>query len=240
LPNDLYSFSGDVGANARVEPITVSGQSFTQGYRITVAGTSANLNDAGLRIRTAQAVAEGDNLQLTFWVRKIAPLDGHNIRGFVGFEKTDASVTKSLYTTFPCDSATWTKYSLPLKSAASYAAGEAQVVFHFAHGPQTFELGGISAVNLGKTPPVTIDPVSVLPANPYSSFFRYFDSSVGGSASVVSDNGQSFQQAIQITTGGDGLEFGFGGDERRRVVVVVLGAQAGTGRHCNDSRTGGV
>lgn len=203
LPNDLYSFSGDVGANARVEPITVSGQSFTQGYRITVAGTSANLNDAGLRIRTAQAVAEGDNLQLTFWVRKIAPLDGHNIRGFVGFEKTDASVTKSLYTTFPCDSATWTKYSLPLKSAASYAAGEAQVVFHFAHGPQTFELGGISAVNLGKTPPVTIDPVSVLPANPYSSFFRYFDSSVGGSASVVSVNGQSFQQAIQITTGGD-------------------------------------
>ena len=203
LPSDLYSFSGDVGANARVEPVAVSGQSFTQAYRVTVNGTSTNLNDAGLRIRTAQAVAQDDNLQLTFWVRKIAPLDGNNIRGFVGFEKADPTAAKSLYTTFPCDSATWTKYSFPLKSAASYAAGEAQIVFHFAHGPQTFEIGGISAVNLGKTPPVTVEPVSVLPANPYSSFFRYFDATVGGSASVVSVNGQSFQQAIQITTGGD-------------------------------------
>ena len=203
LPSDLYSFSGDVGANARVEPVAVSGQSFTQAYRVTVNGTSTNLNDAGLRIRTAQAVAQDDNLQLTFWVRKIAPLDGNNIRGFVGFEKADPTAAKSLYTTFPCDSATWTKYSFPLKSAASYAAGEAQIVFHFAHGPQTFEIGGISAVNFGKTPPVNVTPTSALPPNPYSSFYRYIDSQVGGSASVVSVAGQSFTQAIQFAANGD-------------------------------------
>ncbi|MGH9801201.1 MAG: endo-1,4-beta-xylanase, partial [Blastocatellia bacterium] len=170
---------------------------------MTVGGTSANLNDAGLLFRTAQAVSQGDNLQITFWVRKIAPLDGDNIRGFVGFEKADASATKSLYTTFPCDSQTWTKYSLPFKSAANYAAGEARVVFHFAHGPQTFEIGGISAINPGKAPPVTVEPISVLPNNVYSSFFRYFDPVVGGSSAVVGVNGQSFLQAIQLSTGGD-------------------------------------
>ncbi len=131
LPGDIYSFRGNVGANATAEPIAVSGQSFTQGYRVTVGGTSAKVDDAGLLFRTAQAVGQGDNLQLIFWVRKVAPLDGNNIRGFVGFEKIDASATKSLYTTFPCDGATWTKYSIPFKAAASYAAGEAQVAFHF-------------------------------------------------------------------------------------------------------------
>ncbi|MDX2044381.1 MAG: endo-1,4-beta-xylanase [Acidobacteriota bacterium] len=203
LPNDLYNFGGEVGVNAKVELVTVSGQSFTQAYRVTVGGTSANLADAGLRIRTAQAVAQGDNLQLTFWVRKVAPLDGNNIRGFVGFEKADASATKSLYTTFPCDGATWTKYSLPFKAVGNYATGEAQVVFHFAHGPQVFEVGGISAVNLGKTPPVTVTPTSVLPPNPYGSFYRYFDSQLGGSTSVVSVAGQSFSQAIQFSANGD-------------------------------------
>ncbi len=203
LPNDIYNFSGNVGANARVEPVAVSGQSFAQAYRVTVGGTSANLNDAGLAIRTAQPVAKGDNLQLTFWVRKLAPLDGNNIRGFVGFEKADTSTTKSLYTVFPCDSQTWTKYSLPFKTAAGYAAGEAQVVFHFAHGPQVFELGGIALINLGGTPPVNVTPTSVLPPNPYNSFYRYFDSQLGGSTSVVSVSGQSFTQAIQFAANGD-------------------------------------
>lgn len=203
LPNDIYNFSGNVGANARIEPVTVSGQSFAQAYRVTVGGTSANLHDAGLAIRTAQPVVKGDNLQLTFWVRKLAPLDGNNIRGFVGFEKADATATKSLYTVFPCDSQTWTKYSLPFKAAASSAAGEAQVVFHFAHGPQTFELGGISLANLGSTPPVNVTPTSVLPPNVYSSFYRYIDSQVGGSTSVVNVTGQSFTQAIQFSANGD-------------------------------------
>jgi len=203
LPDDIYNFSGSVGASARIEPVAVSGQSFSQGYRVTVSGTSANLNDAGLAIRTAKPVAKGDNLQLTFWVRKLAPLDGNNIRGFVGFEKADASATKSLYTFFPCDGQVWTKYSLQFKAVAGYAAGEAQLVFHFAHGPQTFELGGITLVNLGGTPLVNVTPTSVLPPNPYSSFYRYFDSQLGGSASVVNVSGQNFSQAIQFAANGD-------------------------------------
>jgi len=203
LSDDLYSFSGDVGANATAAPITVSGRSFTQAYRVTVNGTSANSDDAALRFRTAQAVGQGDNLQITFWVRKVAPLDGNNIRGFVGFEKVDAPFTKSLLTSFPCDSDVWTKYSIPFKAASAYAAGEAQAAFHFAYGPQTFEIGGINVTNAGKTPPVNVTPTSVLPANVYGGFYRYIDSQVGGSATVVGVAGQSFSQAFQFTANGD-------------------------------------
>ncbi len=86
LPENLYQFAGPAGANATVSPVTVTGQEFTQAYRVTVNGTSANIHDAGLSWLTTQAVNEGDNLQVAFRVRKVAPLDGNNIRGLVGFE----------------------------------------------------------------------------------------------------------------------------------------------------------
>lgn len=203
LPENIYDFSGSAGANATITPVAVNGQSFSQAYQIAVSGTSARVHDAGLWIRTSQSVSQGDNLQLTFWVRKLSPLDGNNIRGYVGFEINEVPFTKSLYTSFPCDNSTWTKYSIPFKSAANYAAGKAQLVFHFAFGPQVFEIGGISLVDFGRTPAVTIEPVSVLPNNPYNSFFRYFDAQLGGSTSVVNVAGQNFSQAIQFISNGD-------------------------------------
>lgn len=203
LPENLYEISGAAGANATVTPITVSGQPFTQAYRVAVNGTSANISDAGLWFRTAQAANRSDRLQLTFWVRKVAPLDGHNIRGFVGFEQAVAPHTKSLFTAFPCDSAVWTKYIIPFKAAANYATGEAQLTFQFAYGPQTFEIGGISLANLGAAPPPPTSDNSVLPGNLFQSYFSYIDQAVGGSVSVVNVTGQPFTQAFQVTHNGD-------------------------------------
>ncbi|MGH9845012.1 MAG: hypothetical protein ACREEM_40370, partial [Blastocatellia bacterium] len=118
LSDNLYEFSGAVGANAIAIPVAVTGQPFAQAYRIAVNGTSAKIYDAGLWWRTTQQVNQGDNLQITFWVRKIAPLDGNNIRSFVGFEK--AGNAKSLFAVFPCDSDVWRKYIIPFKAAVNY------------------------------------------------------------------------------------------------------------------------
>jgi GH35 family endo-1,4-beta-xylanase len=203
LAENLYDFSGAVGVSATAEPITVAGQTFTRAYRVTVNRTSANISDAGLWFRTTQPLNQGDNLRLTFWVRKIAPLDGANIRGFAGFEKADNSAAKSLFTAFPCDSDVWTKYIIPFKSAGNYAVGEAQLTFQFAHGPQTFEIGGISLVNLGPSPSPPTSDNSVLPPNLFQSFFSYVDQAVGGSVTVVNVTGQPFTQAFQITSNGD-------------------------------------
>ncbi|MDX2030803.1 MAG: endo-1,4-beta-xylanase [Blastocatellia bacterium] len=203
LPADLYDFRGSVGANATAEPIAVGGQLFTQGYRITVNRTSRNIQDASLSWRSVGQINPGDNLQLTFWVRKIAPLDGHNIRGFVGLEKAAAPVTRQLFTPFPCDSDAWTKYILPFKSSAAYSAGEARVFFQFAHGPQTFEIGGISAVNFGPTPPLSATATPVLADDVYQSSFSYVDSKVGGSVSPITIADQSFTQGYRIVHFGD-------------------------------------
>ena len=200
LPGDLYSTNGSVGVNATALPITVSGQSFSQGYRLTVDGTAANIGEAQIGWATTQGVIAGDILQLTFWVRKIAPLDQNNIRGFVNVETAN---TKLLSTSFPCDSNVWTKYIIPFKATSNLAAGEARLNFQFAFGPQTFELGGISLVNLGSPAPPPANGVSVIAANPLTSYYSYFDNSVGGgSASLVSATGQSFTQAIQLIASG--------------------------------------
>ncbi len=203
LPESLYEISGTVGANATATPIAVSGQPFTQAYRVAVNGTSANISNAGLWFRTTQAVNRSDNLQLTFWVRKVAPLDGHNIRGFAGFEKAVAPHTKSLFTVFPCDSDVWTKYIIPFKAAENHAASEAQLTFQFAYGPQTFEIGGINLVNLGPTPPPPTSNYSVLPPNFFQSYFSYTDQAVGGSVRIVNVTGQPFTQAFEVTHNGD-------------------------------------
>ena len=196
LPTDIYSTNGNVGAGATAEPIAVSGQTFTQGYRLMVPNTSSSLSDAQLGWANAQAVTANDNLQLTFWVRKIAPLDHNNIRGAVSFE---TATTKLLSTSFPCDSKVWTKYVIPFKAASNLAMGEARLSFQFAFGPQTFELGGIGLVNLGPTPPPPANGTSVIAGN----YFSYFDAGAGGgSATNVAATGQGFTQAIQITTNG--------------------------------------
>ncbi len=199
LPANVYSINGGVGAGATAQPINISGQSFTQGYRLTVPGTSSSISDAQISWTNSQTVNASDNLLLTFWVRKVAPLDEHNIRGYVSFEQVAAPNKKSLFTSFPCDGNTWTKYSIPFKSASLYNAGEAQLSFQFAFGPQTFEIGGLSLVNLGATPPLPGNGTSVISGN-YST---YFDSSAGGgSATNVAATGQSFAQAIQVNVVG--------------------------------------
>lgn len=195
LPSDIYNFNGNVGATATALPINITAQPFTQGYRLVVDGTSSSLSDSQIGWANTQAVNAGDNLQLTFWVRKIAPLDTHNIRGFVSFATAS---TKILYTTFPCDSNVWTKYIIPFKTASNLAVGDARLSFQFAFGPQTFEIGGISLINNGATPSLPAGGTSVIPANTFS----YFDAKYPGSATSVAVTGQSFTQATQINVGG--------------------------------------
>jgi endo-1,4-beta-xylanase len=207
LPENLYKSKVRVGANATASAIDVSGQTFDRGYRIAVTGTSRDIADARLKWRTTNPVNKDDNLQLTFWVRKIAPLNGDNIRGYVGFEGAGhhnvSSGVSSLLTPFPCDNDVWTKYVIPFKAAADYRAGQAQLVFQFAYGPQTFEIGGLSAINLGPTPPAPPTAGSVLPEDVYQSHFSYIDGQVGGQVQPITVAGQPFTQGYRIRHDGD-------------------------------------
>ncbi len=192
----------------QAEPMAVSGQPFTQGLRVTVNGTSAKLNNAGLSWATTRAVSANDNLTLTFWVRKLAPLDNSNIRGLVTFGAaagalTAATTEASLATPFPCDGEVWMRYTIPFRARRNYAAGEGRLAFQFGQGPQSFELGGLALTNAGATPPLTTQGVTAIREDSTSNPSAYFDSSVGGgNARVVDVSGQSFARAIELTVNG--------------------------------------
>jgi GH35 family endo-1,4-beta-xylanase len=201
LPENWHQASKFSGADASAEAIVISGASFDRGYRLRVNGTSRRISDASLSWEITKEVNQNENLRLSFWVRKLSPLDGNNIRGFVSLENPEEPGTKSLYTPFPCDSDTWTKYAIPFRAAAKLSEGRARLVFVFAHGPQTFEIGGIALENLGPTPP--LDARSILPENVYQSHYYYIDSSVGGSVRTISVGGQPFTQGYEISHYGD-------------------------------------
>lgn len=203
LPANLYDLSGELAPRATAAIISVNGQPFNQAYRLTINSTAAKLGDAALQWATVRAVNAGDNLTLTFWVRKVAPLDGHNIRGLVLFGATNEKL--ALAVPFPCDSDIWTRYSIPFKATVGYASGAAQLAFQFAHGPQTFELGGITLTNGGPTPALgNVPTTAVIPDNYTQGSFSYFDPNAGGGSSrVVSATGQNFTQAFQITVNGN-------------------------------------
>ncbi len=203
LPENWDQAGKFSGVNASAEAIGVSGASFNRGYRLRVNGTSRRISDASLSWEITKEVDQNENLRLSFWVRKISPLDGNNIRGFVSLEDPAEPATKSLYTPFPCDGDTWTKYVIPFHAAAKLSAGRARLAFVFAHGPQTFEIGGVALENLGPTPPAPPDTRSVLPENVYQSHYFYIDSAVGGSVRTISVGGQPFTQGYEITHFGD-------------------------------------
>ena len=192
----------------QAEPIAVNGQPFTQGFRITVNGTSAKLSNAGLSWATTRAVRANDNLTLTFWVRKLAPLDNSNIRGLVTFGATGGALTAevteaSLATPFPCDGEVWMRYTIPFRAQRDYAAGEGRLAFQFGQGPQVFGLGGLALTNAGATPPLTAQGATAIREDSTSNPSAYFDSSVGGgSARVVDVAGQPFTRAIELTVNG--------------------------------------
>lgn len=194
LPSDPFSAFGISGATAT--PVNVTGQSFTSGLRLEVTGYSVNPADAQLSWTIAPAVIKGDRLQLSFWVRKIKPLDGNNIRGFVAY---DGGGSRDLYTNFPCDSNVWTRYTIPFTATANASAGNAKLSFQFAYAPQSFELAAVTLTDTGPAPAAPSGGSNVLASN--SSY--YFDSAVGGSLSTVASSGPGFTQAFQITTSGD-------------------------------------
>ena len=174
--------------------VTVSGQSFTTATRAVISTTTANLYAAQMSWAINAAIPQNSRLILEFWVRKIAPNDNNVIRASVVFEDTGAPYEKSLNTKFPCNSTTWVKYRIPFAARRAYSVGDGSVRFQVAHGPQTFEIGGVKLFNLGgNTLPAG---AAILPASLTASG----NTGYGSTASMVSVTGQPFTQAIRITT----------------------------------------
>jgi endo-1,4-beta-xylanase len=145
-----YSYGGANASSGSVTLVSVAGQSFTQAMQVTYSTTAPYMYNAQISWPTTAPVAANDLLVLTFWVRKLSPLNGSTIFCNAIFEQNGSPYTRSLTSSVPCDTDQWVKYAIPFKATAAYAAGGAAVRFQVANGPQTFELGGVQCENYGQ------------------------------------------------------------------------------------------
>ena len=140
------------GESKRVElsVVKVEGQPFSEAFRVDIKEKSTNPWDVQLQTRSVAKVEKGDVLLATFYFRtEWAPAEsGEGQTEFV-FELARDPWTKA--TSFPVKAAReWKKIHVPFVADASYAAGEAQMIFRLGYEPQTIEIAGLSVENFGR------------------------------------------------------------------------------------------
>ena len=140
---------GLTSTKSTAQIVPVSGQPFTRALRVTIGINAPDTNVTQLTIPNAAAVAKGDLLLASFYVRGTS--NTGNIPAQVGFlfEKATDPWTKSVTETVSTapDRTAWKRVLIPFTAIDSYKPGEVMASLRLAFGPQTVEIGGLNIVN---------------------------------------------------------------------------------------------
>jgi GH35 family endo-1,4-beta-xylanase len=142
--------------------VKVEGQPFSEAFRVDIKEKSTSPWDVQLQTRSVARVEKGDVLLATFYFRtEWSPAEsGEGQTEFV-FELARDPWTKA--TSFPVKAARdWKKIHVPFVADASYAAGEAQMIFRLGYEPQKIEIAGLSVENFGSSVALASLPVTKL------------------------------------------------------------------------------
>eukprot|EP00276_Gloeochaete_wittrockiana_P009167 CAMPEP_0184648008 /NCGR_PEP_ID=MMETSP0308-20130426/5056_1 /TAXON_ID=38269 /ORGANISM="Gloeochaete witrockiana, Strain SAG 46.84" /LENGTH=889 /DNA_ID=CAMNT_0027079487 /DNA_START=464 /DNA_END=3133 /DNA_ORIENTATION=- len=145
-----YTWYGYPGAT--VSNVPVVGFRHSQAILVNTTLPATLIYDYALNIKTIAPINNGDNLWLSFYARKLAPLDGTAVYGKVILQESSTYIT-SLRSNFPTDVSEWKRFDYPFIAAGTYRAGGADLVVQFGGPPQAFQLAGISLLNFGARKP---------------------------------------------------------------------------------------
>jgi endo-1,4-beta-xylanase len=141
----VVSITGSYGTQSTVTAVNNSQfapLAFTQAKRFQVASVPPNPWLIQAIVPTSAAIAAGDHLLLTAWVRSADPANATAVVD-VGVQQVGGA-----YTVFGGDrftaTASWTRIDLPLVADQAYAAGGAQVYVNFGNRLQTVDVGGVT------------------------------------------------------------------------------------------------
>jgi GH35 family endo-1,4-beta-xylanase len=129
--------------------VDVSGQPFKEALRAEIKERSGNTWDVQVQARVEQAVAAGDVLLATFYLRTESTR-AESTEGQTEFvmELARDPWTKSV--SHPVRAGReWKQIHVRFKAAQSYAPGEAQLIFRLGYEPQLIEIGGVTVENFG-------------------------------------------------------------------------------------------
>jgi GH35 family endo-1,4-beta-xylanase len=148
--NPLATAPSGFGAATR-SVVSVAGQGFAQALRIVTPDTSASIYEDGYSsaadIALTQPVTQGDTLVVSFWAHALTGDANGNAFLRPRIESTASVSSGERPTTVGSD---WRFVRMFITMAGSYAAGGARLRIFAGYGPQTIEIGGITAVDYGR------------------------------------------------------------------------------------------
>jgi endo-1,4-beta-xylanase len=150
--NPSYDYD-DTNSTVTVTPGTVTGQPFTQKWTVASSGNLTNYYNAGLAWVLSSPLNTGDVGVLSFWARKVSPIDGTPTKLVAKIEDGVAACESAV----GVDGTTWQRFVIPFKAEQAFAAPT--VFFQYGWGPQTLEIGGVSVT---RYPGASIEQISGL------------------------------------------------------------------------------
>jgi endo-1,4-beta-xylanase len=149
LPADsasVFRLSGSAGEFAKMSSATVTGQPFQSALRLEVSRKPGRSQDVQIAAPVAAAVAAGDVLMVSFWLRS-ASLGEATVD--VGFRAGGTARGPAPLNMPAVAGSVWKKVQLPFALTRGYDKGEAEVFFTLGLRQQTLDIGGIELLNYG-------------------------------------------------------------------------------------------
>jgi endo-1,4-beta-xylanase len=146
-PNTYTAFQGSSSPEVNLEPITVTGQAFTQAWQVTGLKPSVNTYDQQLSANNTTDIKKDDVLLVQFWARSLGNKPAQT--EFV-FEQNSEDYSKSISAGVNL-TAKWTLYSVPFKAHQDFPVNKGAARFRLGYNNQAFELGGVVLKNYAKT-----------------------------------------------------------------------------------------
>jgi endo-1,4-beta-xylanase len=149
LPPAAFHLSGSAGEFAKMAAAPVAGQPFATALRVEVTKKPERAGDVQIAAPVDAAIASGDVLLVSFWMRSASPAEATVDAGFRapggGFRGGPALSMPAVAGT------AWKKAQFPFAATRAYNKGESEVFFTLGLRAQTLEIGGIELVNYGTT-----------------------------------------------------------------------------------------
>jgi GH35 family endo-1,4-beta-xylanase len=171
LPADAtstFKLNSAAGEFATMSTAAISGQPFSTTLRIEVTKKPARPADVQIAAPVDAALASGDVLLVSFWMRSAAPAEATLDAGFRAAGPPPARGGRGGFGGGPplnmpaVVGTSWKRVQFPFALTRAYEKGQGELYFTLGLRPQTVEIGGIELVNYGTSKRVTDLPFTRL------------------------------------------------------------------------------
>ncbi len=149
------------GGAGTLTPITITGQPFTQGFKVITGANIANPWDSQVAFTKTAGIEANDVVLVAFYARTTASLQDFSVGNLnVCIEQNSDPYTKQIYFTVKIGT-DWKQYFVPLKCKSALALAEVTYSFHTGFSSQTIEVADVKFLDYKQT--VTLESLPVTP-----------------------------------------------------------------------------